>query len=467
MKKILILADGIVAKQFLKKLVNLSSNKNIYYIVYYHEKVLPKSKPDNFRFFNFDPTSFPKLSTLLDEEFYQVTIAMGTKLDTEESYKNIRRINKDIQIVILDKWDLEINDDDLFLLNANEILANRLMDYLPDIPIIAQNIGLGIGEVMELKVPFGSSYVYRHVGSIEQNKWRIAAIYRKGRLILPTPQTMIRPNDLLLIIGDPNVLKSVYKGIKRELGQFPMPFGSNIYVLVDMKEMTKEQIDKLINDAMLFHSHLKSKKLIIRVINPTYNALFNKIKRYNSSHINVYFEYKDFEFKELVEHDCRFSHIGLIVTDNFMLERYKRFFYKLKLPLLKIGLGSFHEIEEGVVVTDMPKVMENVSSIIFDILTQLNLDLVFYDFDPDNTGKNKTLIEHFENLSQIFKQNVKIIKSKTNPLRELKARYNYLQFVLFTEDLLEADIFSLFSKNMDELSYMLREAYQLFLPVDR
>jgi len=467
MKKILILADGIVAKQFLKKLVNLTSNKNLYYVVYYHEKILPDLKPDNFKFFNFDPTSFSKLSTLLDEDFYQITIAMGTKLDTEESYKNIRRVDKDIQIVILDKWNLQINDDDLFLLNANDILANRLIDYLPDIPIIAQNIGLGIGEVMELKVPFGSSYVYRHIGSIKQNKWRIAAIYRKGRLILPTSQTMIRPNDLLLIIGDPNVLKSVYRGIKRELGQFPMPFGSNIYVLVDMKEMTKEQIDKLINDAMLFHSNLKSKKLIIRVINPTYNDLFRKIKRYNSSHINIYFEYKDFEFKELVEHDCRFSHVGLIVVDNYLLEKYKRFFYSLKLPLLKIGTGSFHEIEEGVVVTDMPKIVENVSSAIFDVLTQLNLDLVFYDFDPDNTGKNRTLIEHFENLSQIFKQNIKIIKSKTNPLRELKARYNYLQFVLFTEDLLEADIFSLFSKNMDELSYMLKEAYQLFLPVDK
>ncbi len=242
MKKILILADGIVAKQFLDKLVALTSNKNIYYIVYYHEKILPSIKGDNFHFYNFDPTSFSKLSTLFDENFYQVTIAMSTKLDTEESYKNVRRLNKEIQIVILDKWNLEITDGDLFLLNANEILSNRLIDYLPDIPIIAQNIGLGLGEVMEIKVPFGSAYVYRHVGSIEQKNWKIAAIYRKGRLILPTPQTMIRPNDLILMIGEPNILKSIYKNIKRELGQFPMPFGNNIYVLVDMKNMDYEMI---------------------------------------------------------------------------------------------------------------------------------------------------------------------------------------------------------------------------------
>ncbi|NPA82612.1 MAG: potassium transporter TrkA [Epsilonproteobacteria bacterium] len=466
MKKILILADGIVAKQFLNKLVDLSSNKNRYYVVYYHEKTLPSKRPDNFRFFNFDPTSYSKISTVLEEEFYQITIAMSTKMDTEESYKNIRRVNKDVQIVILDKWNMQIEDEDLFLLNANEILANRLIDYLPDIPIIAQNIGLGIGEVMELKVPFGSAYVYRHVGSIEQKHWRIAAIYRKGRLILPTPETMIRPNDLIVIIGEPSVLKSIYKSIKRELGQFPMPFGNNIYLLIDMLEMSDSEMDRLINDAMLFHSKLKSKKLIIRVINPTYNKMYDKIKSYRSSHIEVFFEYKDLEIKDLVKKDCQHSDIGLIIVNNKVLENYKRLFYTLKLPVLKIGLSSFHKIKEGVIITDMPKILENVSSIIFDVLTQLGLDLIFYDFDPDNSGKNRNLIEHFENLSQIFKQNIKIKTSKTNPVRELKSRNDYLQFVLFTEDIIEADIFSIFSKKMDELSYMLKDAYQLFLPID-
>ncbi len=466
MKKILILADGIVAKQFLNKLVDLTSNQNRYYIVYYHEKTLPKKRPDNFRFYNFDPTSYSKLSTLLDENFYQVTIAMSTKIDTEESYKNIRRVNKDIQIVILDKWNLNIKDEDLSLLNANEILANRLVDYLPDIPTIAQNIGLGMGEIMELKVPFGSAYVYRHIGSIEKKKWTIAALYRQGRLILPSPEIMIRPNDILVIIGDPSVLKSVYKSIKRELGQFPMPFGHNIYILIDMLQMDNEEIEKLINDAMLFHSRLKSQKLIIRVINPIYNKTYEKIKNYNSSHIEVIFEYKDFEFKNLVEIDCKKNNIGVIILNNFLFEEYKRFWFNLKLPILKIGTWSFHQIKEGVVITDTPKTFENVSSIIFDVLTQLKLDFIFYDFDPDNSGKNKSLIEHFENLSQIFKQEVKIVKSTKNPVRELKSREDYLQFVLFTEDILQADIFSIFSKNMDELSYMLKEAYQIFLPID-
>ncbi len=465
MKKILILADGIVAKQFLNKLADLSSNQNSYHVVYYHEKVLPEKRPDNFRFYNFDPTSFSKISTLLEEDFYQVTIAMSTKIDTEESYKNIRRVNKEIQIVILDKWNLLIKDEDLFLLNANDILANRLVDYLPNIPTIAQNIGLGIGEIMELKVPFGSAYVYRHIESIEQKKWKIAAIYRQRRLILPTPKTMIKPNDIIVIIGEPSVLKSIYKSIKRELGQFPMPFGDNIYVLIDMLEMDNEKIKKLLNDSMLFHSKLKSKKLIIRVINPTYNKIYEKIKNYRSSHIEVIFEYKDFEIKELVENDCKKHNIGVFILNNEFFEDYKILLYNLKIPILKIGSSSFHQIKEGIVITDMPKTLENISSTIFDILTQLNLDFTFYDFDFDNEGKNKNLIEHFENLSQIFKQHIKIVSSRKNPIRELKERKDYLQFIPFTEEILKADIFSIFSKNMDELSYMLKDAYQLFLPV--
>jgi len=93
---------------------------------------------------------------------------MANKIDTIASYNNIRKLSRQVNIVLFDKWNLEIEDQNLIKLDANEILANRLIDFLPNIPIVAQNVGLGIGEIMEVLVPFGSSYVYRHIGSIEQ-----------------------------------------------------------------------------------------------------------------------------------------------------------------------------------------------------------------------------------------------------------------------------------------------------------
>lgn len=168
MKNILILADGIVAKHFLERVVQNYVADNNYLVVYYDDKIVPKNRTENFRFYKFDPTSFVKLFQLFDEKISQVMIIMGNKIDTVASYENIRRIDNNISIIVYDKWDLDIDDQNLILLNANEILSNRLVDYLPNVPIIAQNVGLGLGEIMEVLVPFGSSYVYRHIGSIEQ-----------------------------------------------------------------------------------------------------------------------------------------------------------------------------------------------------------------------------------------------------------------------------------------------------------
>jgi len=121
--------------------------------------------------------------------------------------------------------------------------------------------------------------MYRHVSSIAQKRWRIALIYRGTEIILPKPNTMIQPSDILLIVGDPNVLQNVYRSIKRESGQFPSPFGSNIYTLIDMRSMSKERVSKLIKDSLYVHSKLNNKRLIFRVIDkrekyPCFDGLF-------------------------------------------------------------------------------------------------------------------------------------------------------------------------------------------------
>ena len=95
---------------------------------------------------------------------------------------------------------------------------------------------------MEVHVPFGSSYAYRHIGSILQNQWKIAALYRDEKQILPTNDTMIRPNDTLLILGKPIVLNGIYKTINKRIGLFPEPFGKNIYLILDLRHDQKDAV---------------------------------------------------------------------------------------------------------------------------------------------------------------------------------------------------------------------------------
>jgi len=209
-KKILIIADGSEARAFLQRLEDLDTSGNIYHIVYYKDTTLPKKRSEQFIYYRFDPTSSVKLTPLIeDNDFFQVMLILGNKVDMTATYDSIRCVATKLPVIILDKWDLGIVDQHTMVINLQERIANLLSNYLPDIPLWAQNIGLGQGEVMEIKIPFGSAYVFRHVGNIEQKRWRIAAVYRKQQLILPEPKTMLLPDDTILAVGNPNVLKGV------------------------------------------------------------------------------------------------------------------------------------------------------------------------------------------------------------------------------------------------------------------
>lgn len=466
MKNILILADGIVAKHFLERVVQNYVADNSYFIVYYDEKIIPKIKTENFRFFKFDPTSFVKLSHLFDEKFSQVVIVMGNKIDTVASYENIRRLDTNISIVIFDRWDLNIDDQNAILLNANEILANRLVDYLPNVPIIAQNVGLGLGEIMEVLVPFGSTYVYRHIGSIEQKNWKIAAIYRNNRLILPDPKLMIWPNDLLLLIGEPKVLKHIYRSIKREIGQFPIPYGTNSYLFIDMENEKEKEIEKSLHDALWLHDTLKDKKLIIRVINPTSIKLLQKIKESESESVEIRIDYTANNDINIIARDIMTFKVGLVILYNRLFEdrELRKLLYEKNVPVFTISDSPIESLKESALLLTKNRDLEHISSTLFDISVQLQLDLTLYDIDPENVDKSE-IIEHYENLASIFSKKIKIVKSKNNPIRELQKQENILQFLPFNKKILKRDIFRIFSTDPECLYFKLKKFHQIFIPV--
>ena len=310
---------------------------------------------------------------------------------------------------MMDRWGLDIDDKRLQRSDSKNILSSRFADYLPDIPVIAQNVGLGEGEVMEIRVPIGSSYVYRHLASIQQKKWRIAGLYRGNKLILPRPTLMIQPNDILLTVGDPNVLGDVYKSIKQELGQFPSPFGSSIYCLIDMQKMKSNEIDKIVNDALLLHAKINSKKLFIKIINPTYSSTLEKIKSYNNKHINVELNYYENKAEVVMNEDIEANDVGLIVVTNSYFINNVGNLYKTKLPVFKIGSWGFSNLTEGIILSSNSEDIEKESSVIFDISSQLDLGIRLYNFNPDKTDEKNEIVEHFESLSKLFGKDVEII----------------------------------------------------------
>ena len=465
MKNILLIAHGKAAKSFIDRVMNSDLNNKKYHVVYYDEKSLPQEKSEQFLYYKFDPTSKTKLDSLLkSHEYYQTMIVLSSKSDTLATYENIRDAYPTMQIVLLDLWGLAFNDSNLTLINANDVISNIMSNYLPDIPLAAQNLGLGTGEIMEFKIPFGSPFTYRHIVNIEQKRWKIVAIFREHKLIIPTPKSILKPNDAILAVGNPNVLKSVYKSINREFGQFPIPFGENIYCYIDMLTMHEEEIEKLTNDAMLLHSNLNSNKLIFRVVNPKYSKMLNKLKSYDTKSMFVELDFYEHEIKTLLHNDMEHFLVGLVVTNKQFFNAHLTLLESLKVPVLKLGRGSFFNIKDSVVLSHDSEKVEKISSIIFDVSSQFKLGISIYEFEGEDSEQSAKIVEHFENLSKLFQGKVKVLKTKRNPIRELNGREDFLQFLPFDENIQEKSFFSFFSKNINKLHFHLSDNYQLFLP---
>ncbi|MEA3372285.1 MAG: TrkA C-terminal domain-containing protein [Campylobacterota bacterium] len=467
MKKFLIISDGTIGKHLVDRIVATYSSENLYYIIQPGSVEKPAdANPSQYKFFNFDPTSFHKLANVLKMDFAQVFVAMATAKDTEITIKNIRTMKKQLRVVVLDQFGISFEDPNVVSINSNELLASRLIDYLPNVPVIAQNVGLGKGEIMEILVPFGSSFVYRHIGVIEQRNWRIIGIYRNRELILPKRRTMIHPNDLLLLIGEPSVLKSVYRAIKRELGQFPAPFGSNLYLHIDMRYENEKSIRRLLEQATFIHQEL-GKDLIVKVFNPNDFDLLRHIKSYRSSNVIIEINYQSVKSSDITLNDVKQFHVGLILVsrDCFSYQSMRKTLFEANVPVLSLSEKDISDIKEAIVLVSDNRDLEKVSTAIFDISAQMGYNLELFNFRSEHQEEKEQVIEHYNNLASIFSKSIKVIEQDQNPIRTLRQKDNFLQCLPFTEKMTERPILSLFSTDSERLYHRLNRYHQLFIPV--
>ncbi len=466
MKKILIISDGIIGQHFIQRVNETYTTDNIYYIVQTKPVTYDGINLGRFKFFEFDPTSFYKLANLLKMEFIQVVIAMDNQADVENTIKNIRAIKKQLRIIVLNQWNMINHDANVVLVNSNEILASRLLDYLPNVPVIAQNVGIGEGEIMEVLVPFGSSFVYRHMGVIEQKNWRIVAIYRNRKLIMPSRRRMIQPNDLLLLVGEPAVLKSVYRAIKQELGQFPEPFGSSVLLFIDMNIVEKENIKKLVRRSIYIHTKLKH-KLVIKIVNPSDIELIQYIKDYRSMDVAIDIDYESLNLKESFLNDIKSYHVGLVIVAREMFSDYyvRKALYEAHVPVLKLANRDFSTLKDAALILSSNRDLEKISATIFDISEQMNFNLELYNYLHEHQEDKEQVIEHFNNLASIFSKSIKVFNEKENPIKILKQKENFIQILPFTSKLTKRRMSSLLSTDSERLYFKLDEYHQIFIPV--
>ncbi len=456
MKNILILADGSIAKHFIAWIGRKRVSENRYYVTCFNDDAVPEKMGKNITLIKADPTSYARIRHIMSEtSFVQVFVIIQAHEDAQYVLKNVRLVDDKIRIVMVNPWDDEeigCDDKNITVLNVDELIAAHLYDHLPNVPVVAQNVGLGKGEIMEVLVPFGSTFAFRHVGSILQRKWKIAAIYRKEKQILPTNATTILPNDTLLIVGKPLVLDGVYKTINERIGLFPEPFGKELYLILDMR-FDRELMTLYLEESLYMLGKLDDRRLFVRILHPNDFGMIEKIKSYESERVNVSVCYDNSSVEHLIEYDIQEHDVGLVLAsrETFLSASMQQTLYLLKKVVYLFGLQRLYNIKKSVILMENEQKMESISSTAFDVSESLGLELSLCDFDPEGEFESKKIIiEHYETLAHIFSMEIKIEQKISNPVRELAQMDNVLQIAPFERNMHGTTLWKLLSTRIKD-----------------
>jgi hypothetical protein len=471
MKNVLILASGEIAKEFVQRIDKSRINENHYYISFSRTLMLGQKCMENVTCLDIDPTSYMRLKQVMeDKEFRVAFIVMEERDEALYTFKNIRKIDSKILIVCVNKWgdNFSIEDENFSIIDIPELVAGSLYEKLPNIPTTAKNIGLGKGEIMEVLVPVGSSFAFRHVGAIAHRKWRVVAIYRNEKQILPNSRTMILPNDRLIVMGNPIVLEGIYKKINRRQGVFPEPFGRNLYLIVDVG-LPKEDILLQINEAVFLSNQLAKSKLYIRLTCIKNLKLIQELRIFENEHVSLLLSYKDDEILRDIDFDMSQYDIGLFLMDShlFFKKNYKEYLYDLTRPIYLFGDKSLYNIKEAVILMSNESEMESLSSLVFDFSENLGLSLSLCDYNPEGDfEENASIIEHYESLSRLYNFKITVEQKRVNPVRELLKHDEVLHIAPFSQTVRDISFINFLSTEVSHYFLSIRKHPQLLIPVE-
>lgn len=92
-------------------------------------------------------------------------------------------------------------------------------------------LGLGNGELLQVRVMPGSAAIGAPLREMHPNKWLVAAVYRDNQLLVPHGETVLAAGDRVLLVGAPEVLEGVGAFIRGGQPVFPTQYGAGVGLL--------------------------------------------------------------------------------------------------------------------------------------------------------------------------------------------------------------------------------------------
>ncbi len=121
--------------------------------------------------------------------------------------------------------------ENIFNISAT-VLRNRL-DFKTKAVL---GVGLEKNEILEVEVNPNSALANKPLSSLNPHNWRVGIIYREGNILIPQGNTVIKPRDRLIILGNPQVLQSVADILTFRSQEFPLRYGDTLAALLEGDE---------------------------------------------------------------------------------------------------------------------------------------------------------------------------------------------------------------------------------------
>ena len=378
-----------------------------------------RSEIDNLETFEGEASSIVTWRKINKEDVSHIVSSIQDKDVVMEICRIAREIYfLDIPIIILWYQDEYGKDFEVFnakVLNPLSISVEVVKSLIDKNYSKPSNIGLGLGEIVEVSILRRSHIVERKMQYLNPSRWKVAIAYREGKLIIPDGEFKLQIGDRAILIGEPKVIENIVNILMKGSPEFPLQYGQTFDVLAD--RLTAYDTGEIIE----FYNKTRSRKFFWHDVEENKLSPIDEIGKLSNAGATDGGTLKNYRSAAYLKDS---GLVAFSCKDKFSIfnHRMRYFFKKATMPFL-ISRGHFPYSE--IIVSLNGKIPDRLLEIGSELASLFNTfyRLVYVlppgalktSHDEQELKIRHDLIRDFENLTRT-KINFSLLEG--NPVRE-------------------------------------------------
>ena len=171
----------------------------------------------------------------------------------------------------------KFSDLDVHTVMASAMVAQSMYYYLQDPRVRVTPISSGPATVMEFEAVHHFRAVGRRALEFNTENSRLVAIYRGKELIYPDADTMIKPEDRMIILGDADTFPQVCGLLECGQPHFPLAYGASLLVALP-REDDEGRMNAFLDEGLFIAQNTKVKKVRILCASNCFLSVKDRLK---------------------------------------------------------------------------------------------------------------------------------------------------------------------------------------------